>query len=420
MDRLIKDNIKKRGLLLGFLFCSQIAMARNSCVVPLELVNVRSSAAPEYKLGIYVGLGGGSPQFYELDTGGAGFWAAYNAAPPKKKGQWWGSYEMVQPDSLNITYTSGNQYTANLVKTEVALYKRERFKYSKVCGSSEPLGVAQISSYKNQLKPSAQKDWYNALAKGKAPLFGRFYGDFGAALFPVMTSDESNGIYSILPQLPQDNLTNGFIIHVGPLNKAKPTLTIGITDEDRSKFKTQLPMNQACQKTPGDVTAPVAGCMPYPPFPISNMPTWSEQITNANLSWGYKSLHTVEGQAFENIGLTIDTGAPSTTLWQNNQLFVNPQFLNQPKGTAIPYVGNLKSKVIFSMRAPTIVGDGEDLDFNLVTGQKSTINQISASVRKNDGGPTWSGYMNTGLMLFTHYDVMFDVENGLVGFRAIK
>jgi hypothetical protein len=126
------------------------------------------------------------------------------------------------------------------------------------------------------------------------------------------------------------------------------------------------------------------------------------------------------GQAFENIGLTIDTGAPSTTLWQNNQLFVNPQFLNQPKGTAIPYAGNLKSKVRFSMRAPTIVGDGEGLDFNLVTGQKSTINQISASVRKNDGGPTWSGYMNTGLMLFTHYDVMFDVENGLVGFRAIK
>ncbi len=420
MDRFIKNNIKNRGLLVGLLFCSQIATANNSCVVPLQLVNVRSSTAPEYKLGIYVGLGGGSPQFYELDTGGAGFWAAYNAAPPKKKGQWWGSYEMVQPDALNITYTSGNQYTANLVKTEVALYKRERFKYSKVCGSSEPLGVAQISSYKNQLKPSAQKDWYNALAKGKAPLFGRFYGDFGAALFPVMTSDKAYGIYSILPQLPQDNLTNGFIIHVGPLNKAKPTLTIGITDEDRAKFKTQLPMNQACQKIPGDVTAPVAGCMPYPPFPISNMPTWSEQITNANLSWGYKSLHTVEGQTFENIGLTIDTGAPSTTLWQNNQLFVNPQFLNQPKGTAIPYAGNLKSKVRFSMRAPTIVGDGEDLNFNLVTGQKSTINQISASVRKNDGGPTWSGYMNTGLMLFTHYDVMFDVENGLVGFRAIK
>ncbi|UZR28938.1 hypothetical protein [Methylococcus mesophilus] len=424
-------SVRYRGcyswLILGVgLVSAQAAQSAAPCIVPLKLVNVNagSGKSPEYKLGIHVGLGGGAPQLYEFDTGGPGFWAAYTPTPPKKKGQWWGNYETVQTDALSIAYTSGNEYTANLVDTVVALYKPEGSGFAKQCESAAPVGVAQITAFADKKKPKKVKAWYKALATGKPPLFGHFYGDFGAALFPIMTADNAAGVYSVLPQVPEAGLTNGFIVHVGPLGKSKPTLQIGITEDDISDFTTwigsaELRMNLTCESAGGAPENPSATCMPYPNFPISNMPTYSEQIVNADLAWlvsnhDYKSpqYHT---QSFQNIGLTLDTGAPATTIWQNDTLAIDPLFLRKPKGSG-PYTGNFKSGVQFKINTDNDAG----FDFTFKTGQTITVNEVAANVRKSDGGPTWSGYMNTGLMFYTHYDVMFDLEHGVVGFRPVK
>ncbi|MGI2323990.1 MULTISPECIES: hypothetical protein [Methylococcus] len=404
------------------LLAAQVAQADAPCVVPLKLIDINAGSGkpPEYKLGIHVGLGGGAPQLYEFDTGGPGFWAAYTPTPPKNKEQWWGNYETVQTDALSIAYTSGNEYTANLVDTVVALYRPQGSGFAKQCESAAPVGVAQITAFADKKKPKKVKAWYKALATGKPPLFGHFYGDFGAALFPIMTADKSAGVYSVLPQLPQTGLTNGFIVHVGPLGKSKPTLTIGIADEELATFTTQLPMNPTCVDAGGAPEAPSSACPPYPNFPVGDMPTWSEQITYANLSWEYGKSSDGNGQAFSNVGLTLDTGAPATTIWQNDDLYVDSRFLRNPEGSTVPYTGDFKPKVRLTISAATMVPGGHDLDFYLLTGQKATVNQVSASVRGNDGGPTWSGYMNTGLMLYTYYDVMFDVEHGVVGFRPVK
>lgn len=410
-------------LILGAgIWSAQAALAHEPCTVPLKLVNINAGSGKpaEYKLGIYVGLGGGAPQLYEFDTGGPGFWAAYTSAPPNKKGQWWGHYETVQSDALSIAYTSGNEYTANLVDTVVALYKPKGSGFAKQCESAVPIGVAQITAFADKKQPKNEIAWYKALANGQPPLFGHFYGDFGAALYPIMTADKSAGVYSVLPQLPQTDLTNGFIVHVGPLRKSKPTLTIGLTAEEQATFTTRLPMNPTCETAGGAPEAPSPTCPPYPNFPVGNMSTWSEQITYANLSWEYAKFGIRSDQAFSNVGLTLDTGAPATNIWQNDTLYVNPQFLRNPEGNAIPYTGNFKSKVGLTIRAPTTMPGGRNLDFFLRTGQKETVNKVSASVRQQEGGPSWSGYMNTGLMLYTHYDVMFDLEHGWVGFRPVK
>lgn len=416
--------------LLGVgLICSsnaRSAQESGQCVVPLKLVNIRSSGSskgPEYKLGIYVGLGGGAPQLYELDTGGPGFWAAYTSTPNQKKGQWWGNYELVQGESnaLTAVYSSGNTYLASLVNTQVALYGMGKSGLAERCKTAVPVGVAQINRFSNNKDPSAGPAWTKALADGAPPLFNTFYGDFGAALFPIMTADNSAGVYSILPQLPQDNLINGFIVHVGPLRNSKPTLTIGITEEQKAQFTTQLPMNQTCQSAKGAPSIPSPDCPAYPSFPVSDMATWSEQVTNANLFWSYgKSGNRIQ-QCFSDIGLTIDTGAPPTTLWVNDALYVDPYFLSKPSGTTIPVTGTFNNGVNLAITAPTQVPGGQDLDLNLMTGTVSSVNKVTASSRSSsEPGPAWSGYMNTGLMLFTQYDIMFDLENGVVGLRPVK
>lgn len=400
---------------------TQAADAPAPCSVPLELVNVGSAHSPEYKLGIYVGLGGGAPQLYEFDTGGQGFWAAYTARPPQSKGQWWGSYDTVQKGTLSNQYTSGIDYAqANLVNTVVALYEPQGSGFVKQCESAVPVGVAQVTKFADAKKPAMVKAWNQGLKTGNPPLFGHFYGDFGAALSPILTKNQKAGVYSALPQMPQTGLTNGFIVHVGPLEGAQPTLQVGITDADLASFTTQLPMNPGC-KNKG---ATPSTCIPYPNFPVGDMPAYSEQITNANIAWNYGG----SSQSFSGIGLTIDTGAPSTTIWQDESLFVESQFLDNPKKTKVNgqkyYEGDFTSGVSVALTGNTVVQGGQNLDFQFPpTGTIPSVNAVSASVRSKSGkskGPTWSGYMNTGLMLYTHYDVMFDLEHGTVGFRPVQ
>lgn len=410
-------------LLITSITGAQMASAMTPCKVPLKLVNINAGSGkpPEYKLGIYVGLGGGVPQLYELDTGGPGFWAAYTATPPQKKGQWWGDYRTVQADALTVSYTSGNQYQASLVETVVALYRPRGKGFAIQCKSEVPVGVAQINSFEDTQKPKNKVQWDNALATGTPPLFGNFYGDFGAALYPIMTADGSQGVYSVLPQLPQNGMNNGFIVHVGPLKSAQPSLTIGITQEERATFRTQISMNPTCMSANGAPAQPSSSCPPYPGFPGSNLPVKSEQIANANLSWAYTKGRQRPSQAFQDVGLTLDTGAPATTIWQDDTLLVNPIFLSDVGSGSAPYSGNFKSNARFRIRAANIVERGRDLDFLLQTGHRPTVNLITASVRGQSGkGPSWSGYLNTGLMIYTHYDVMFDLERGVVGFRDAK
>ncbi len=398
------------------------ALACEPCVVPLEFVNINAGTnkSAEWKLGVYVGLGGGPPQLYEFDTGGGGFWAAYTSTPSRKKRQWWGDFTVLQADALTNKYSSGNEYTASLVNTTVALYRKKGDRFVSLCETSAPTGVAQIEDFVDTKKPQNQAAWYQALANGTPPLFGNFYGDFGAALHPVLTTDGTAGVYSILPQLPFDDLTNGFIVHVGPLGTGKPTLTIGISEKARATFRTFLPMNETCVTANGTPGTPSGSCPAYPNFPINNVSVWSEQVTSANLSWEQTQNGRKHRQDFSNVPLTLDTGAPATTIYQDETFFVQRRFISQPSGSAIPYSGDFKSRVKMMFEAATVFPGIRNLNFTIRTGNEATVNEVAAAAKTSNATGKANTYMNTGLMFYTHYDVMFDVENGVVGFRPSR
>jgi hypothetical protein len=372
------------------------------CIIPLQMVNIKPSNSyqPGYKLGIYAGLGGGSPKLYEFDTGGSGFWAA--SPPPSYAGtDWWGPNTTNLPNQQNTmskTYASGNEYVANLVKTTVELYSQSNGQPTNpVCGSgATQLNVSQITS--NRLD---SQQWNDDLSNGAPPLQTAFYGNFGAALFPTLSTDSSStkfAVYSILPQIVPHtpNLTNGFIVHVGALDlNANPTLQIGLTDSDLRSFPIQVPMT-APISTPGWV------------FPQTNAPTYRNQLIISSamtLSQQFTSLHQ---PPFTNTDLIIDTGSIHPNFYQNSDtgLVVDPDFLEKPnnrKGSP------LHSGVILQIQAAA--ASSQACPTNLNWTYSSTPNLIHAGYG--------NGRVNTGIEIFASYDIMFDLTHGIVGFRPI-
>lgn len=147
-----------------------------------------SSSKPEYKLGIYVGLGGNpNPMLYEFDTGGGGFWAAYTTQPILN--QWWGKTQVVGRKSLSITYSSGNRYVANKVATTVDLYQRDDSGgFTKVVGTGQPVDMGRIVRFSNVRNAATIAAWNYDLKWGLPPLENNFYGDFGVSLSPEGTN----------------------------------------------------------------------------------------------------------------------------------------------------------------------------------------------------------------------------------------
>ncbi|MFM7593653.1 MAG: hypothetical protein ACKO85_17850, partial [Isosphaeraceae bacterium] len=236
--------------------------------IPLELVNIKTKQNPEYKLGIYVGLGGGPPKLYEFDTGGKGFWAAYSTKNPNSG--WGGDFTTVETKTLTNTYSSGNSYIADLVSTSVKLYGAGENGAAPTpvdLPALQNVNVAQISKFTNTTKPATQVAWNKALKAGTPPLFGKFYGDFGAALAPVTSSGGTN-IFSVLPQIQIPGLDVGYTVHVGTFpGDHQPYLLIGV-DGSAPSGTTELAMNLNTQPDTGTPAA----------FPGTGVPAYSEQV----------------------------------------------------------------------------------------------------------------------------------------------
>jgi hypothetical protein len=375
-------------------------------IIPLELVNIKPpGTTPEYKLGIYVGLGGGSPKLYEFDTGGEGFWAAYSGSDCDC--QWWGPTKLKEQGTMNITYSSGNVYKANLVSTTVTLFApgTNGQAPAPVVTTGE-VDLAQITRFTNNRTPGAARAWRNALKDGEAPLFGNFYGDFGASLQPIKSSKGTN-IFSILPQIPMPaGLDVGFVVHVGAIDsKTQPYLQIGIDPSATSQNTSQVAMNVFKKDT-----TPVY-------FPVTNVPAYSEQVANANFE-----LHDTNKnlkQTFSNIGWTIDTGAPTATIWQSLSprgpgVNVNSGFLKQGRNKS-EFLDNVELKIT----ANSAIAGKPGLLAKARTGKPYPKIPLSAGRHTATSAPGWN-YVNTGLWTFTQFDISFNLSKGLVGFSSVN
>ena len=373
--------------------------------IPLELVNIGTAKKPEYKLGIYVGLGGGPAKLYEFDTGGKGFWAAYSPTAGSK--QWWGTTTVEETGTLSNTYSSGNSYTANLVSTTVSFYGADGHAPSSApVVQTNPVDLAQITNYMNSKKPAEVKAWTRSLKNDRPPLFKHFYGDFGAALTPVASGNQSN-IFSILPQIPvPEGLDVGFIVHVGALGSStQPWLQIGIDPTDTGHY-TQVQMNLNANPT----SATPAN------FPVTNVPAYSEQVANAKFELHDKKKGLK--QTFSQIGWTIDTGAPRATIWQAqssqspNAVIVKKAFLNKNNPSLI------RDNVHLLVKAEPAVSGQANLVAELIVGNTPPKSKLGAG-RHGSKGDTGANYVNTGIWTFTQYDVAFNLTQGKVGFKPV-
>lgn len=191
-------------------------------------------------------------------------------------------------------------------------------------------------------------------------------GIIGVRLDNKGASDD--GIWSPLPQFP-GNYSNGFIIR-GNLNT--PSLTLGLTAANQAGFGLQslLPYTQ-----PQDNLAPYY--------------LW-DVVLAAKISYPLKS-----GEIKEQTGLVLyDTGTAQYTIY------------NQ----AVDQVGVIDSNLLITQTQR--IGSGDYFLWSFNTG---TILFVNAAYRSNESPTT---LVNTGNTPFTMFDVLYNVQNGQMGFKS--
>jgi hypothetical protein len=341
-----------------------------------------------YKIGIRVSFDAGAHyHMFEFDTGGTGFWSAFDA-------QWWPTPTIVG-DPLNIQYSSGIQYTANPAEASITL-ENAPVAISAVVGQ---ITLASKATGNNQFTPET---WNHDVATGVAPLYGNFWGDFGVAL-----GSGNAPLFAVLPQIGS-GLAAGFIVDLGPYPATggknhsgnwvqQGSLQIGLTPADIAAFKTQIPMQGSSAGTAAPTT-----------FPNSGLPTYTELLGQGTLQ---VSLGAAAAPFAVPTGLVFDTGAPTAEIHTGTvitQAGLSPYLAQQTDNS------DLANTVQLSLSAPAASGD-EAWALNVTVGTQSGQNEVgTTSLDVNDAHPT--GYVNTGLIPFFGNRVMFNVAGGTIGF----
>ncbi len=318
-----------------------------------------------YRLGITARIGGGDPETYLLDTGSFGFFSAY-----KTGATWWGNYTDTGK-SGNVSYTGGIAYHFMTANTDVELGGNP-------AATALNVHMGRIISVTENGTPDTAFD--NALAAGKPPEAGTFYGTLGAGLGRLAAG---GGLFAIVGQLP-GNLASGFIIHTGgPGGKA--TMTLGLTPALRAQFSMQVPMQ-------GQNTTVT--------FPNSSWPTYDLRLAAGRL------LVKTTGKSYTGkLSMIFDTGDPSTVIFGKNNLEI-------PKA----YIAN---GLLVAGDTLTLTANGteaaNDWQWSLTAGTLTGLNRVVVSTTVPAGGAV----INTGITPFLTQDIMFDIQNGVVGFNPI-
>nr|WP_294509575.1 hypothetical protein [uncultured Rhodopila sp.] len=332
------------------------AIQQGSIVVPLHVLPfTEKSGEPAHKVGIVVALTTPGdpgqttgPVLFEFDTGGQGFWANY-AGLPKPTGS----------NTIQIKYDSGIEYIAVPTALEVAFPE-----------ASAPLSTIATVALIETITPQP------------FPIFGQFYGDFGAALQPTGTSPE---LLTVLAQLPYAQGTRGFIVDLGtcppPHQAGGPArLIVGLTDSLRALFPNRLPMTPAQPYTPSAAATPI--------------PTFGEILLTAGVVPSGDS-----NPVSQSVGVVFDTGAATTVLHAGEHLSKANLPANNQLFQLIPTAE--QSLAIISVNA----------------NEETSVNQIQLQTKPSPIAYP-DGYVNTGLVPFFNYPIMFDLEHGMICFPS--
>jgi hypothetical protein len=352
-----------------------------------------------YKIGINVSLNGGQTyQMYEFDTGGQGFWSAYNAA-------WFSN--PVKADDMVATnsYSSGITYVAQVVTEPITLQ-------GTVSGPTGPTATlltvngGNVAAIQNAEKPTppdpfTDQQFQNDISNTPTPIppiYNTFFGDFGMAL-----GSSSQCLLGILPQLV--GYSNGFIVDLGtyptsntPINPQGyvqvGTLQVGLTDLDIASFSTLITMQGS-----NDTTL----------FPVTNEPTYTERLGTGNVDISNGSVSYSGATSF-----VFDTGAPSTEVHPNTTEATDIASIIDNNGNLVPGTTFTVSSPGATQPVPpgTLAANWQ---MSFPAGNQSGLNQVG--IAQADSG---TGYVNTGLQPFFQGPVMYDVQDGVMGFNPIS
>lgn len=342
--------------------------------IPLKVVNIGTPKAPEYKLGIYVGLGGGAPKLYEFDTGAAGFFAAYKDTETP----WWTKESWVSTKNrFLMSYSSGITYQGEVVATQVSIYASDAPGAVPVASVSADVGKIDRATGKKV------KHWDEDLSSGTPPLYTHFYGDFGVALYQNACAPKKP-LHAILPQLGSRKTTlgRGFSLTMGDYANPAPVLQIGLTDDDVTQYPQAFTMNPASGTQAGT-------------FPVGGSSTFAQDLLSGAmiLDAGYAD------QSTQSLNMVLDTGAPSTEIH------------TVPGGITMPNdIRNLQlTATDTSPQTETVL--------QYQTGPLKGKNAANPTTKVNPSFPT--GYINSGLNFFFQNDVMFDLDGGEMGLLPV-
>lgn len=331
----------------------------NTVTIPLSVHAYSKDDSVYYKYGIAIGLGGGSPQVFEFDTGGSGFFAAYatNAA-------WWGSAVSTPQGAVANSYGSGLAYEGVQVQTSLAFYAPGT--------SSPPLLVTGTNVYVAQstnITRNGTAEWL--MEVGTPPVEENFYGDFGLSL-----AAKEGSVFNVFSQLSYANGVKGaFIVSLGPYGSTNAaSVQVGATQQDLDSF-TLFAMRG--KDTNGPFTS-------YSPELIEALVVLQDGTVVAT-----------------NLPVNLDTGTPTPTFHDDeHDGYLPSEFLDGDQ---------IRAGVELRL-APT---NAPSSPFYLLTaGDDYGVDLLDV---KFHHGP--NGYLNLGAPIFQRYDVLFDFENGYVGLR---
>lgn len=332
--------------------------------VPLHWTSEASAkGSKQRKLGIYVALGGSStPQIFEFDTGGSGFYAASGTGTTSP---WWGSASTPTGTTFDQSYDSGTTYVGAVVTTTVQLFESATATTPLLSATDVIVGQAtSITDTKDS--PPAQL-WPLPSDTSTPPVNKAFYGDFGMA-----PKQGVSGIDSLAAQLQYgEGVTAGFRVHASDEN---PWVQFGLSASDIAVVAGTYPMNVATGTSPAGVA-----------YYESTVVTGTLSVTDGSRSFEQPT------------GFIFDTGA-STAIHTSTAIPFPSDLTKDGEGSEVKHGAQV---VVSATSAEPSAGSQTIL--SLVAG--GTTNEDKVTVQSSNG----EYYLNTGILPFLTNDFVFNL-----------
>ena len=332
--------------------------------VPLHWRHVNGDVTGQRKLGIYVTLGGGTtPQLFEFDTGGNGFYATYATG----SSPWWGPAWTTTGGTFSQSFDSGRVYTGTAATTTVQLFGGATANTLLLTAANAVVG--QTTAIVDTKYTPAEQLWPLPSGTTSPPIEQAFYGDFGMA-----PKRGQAGIDQLAAQmLYGPGVTAGFRVHA---SDESPWVQFGLSASDTALTATSFALNV------GSGTSP-AGVKYYDNLVV----TGSLSVTHGTREFKQPT------------GFIFDTGA-STTIHSGTNVQFPDDLTKNGEGTRV------KDGALVVVSGSSLL-DGDWTAFMNITA--SATDKVGV---QNDDSPTKQGpyYLNTGIAPFLENDIIYNLE----------